>query len=112
MNYFTKDEFVMGDINVFHFMDSSFLKKLDSLRRMCGFSLTVNSSYRDKAYNASVGGASKSKHMLGIACDLHCVDSKKRAVLVKAALELGLTVGVGRTFVHVDNRANQIMFTY
>ena len=112
MKYFKKEEFTMGSVNVFHKMDSDFLALLDELRDRCGFGLKINSSYRDIAYNSSIGGAKSSKHIEGIAVDLACTDSHKRAIIVKNALELGLTVGVAKTFVHVDSREGQIMFTY
>jgi len=112
MRYFKIEEFVMGDENVFDKMDTDFLNILDNLRGLVGFPLTINSSYRSPEYNKSINGATHSKHMEGIAVDLHCTDSTKRAILVKGALDMGLTVGVGKTFVHVDNRPKQIMFTY
>jgi hypothetical protein len=48
--------------------------------------------------------------MEGIAADIQCVGSIPRAKLVKHALNLGLTVGVYKNFVHVDDREHQIMF--
>jgi uncharacterized protein YcbK (DUF882 family) len=112
MRYFSKSEFVMGKVNVFDKMDTIFLQLLDALREECDFPIKINSSYRSPAYNKSIGGASRSKHMEGIAVDIACTNSIKRAVLVKNALELGLSVGVGKSFVHCDNRKGQLMFTY
>ena len=110
MTYFDEDEFTMGGVNVFHMMDEDFLVKLDELRHRCGFPLSLNSTYRTHSYNLSVGGSPNSQHLLGKAADVHCEDSRKRAVLVREALNLGLTVGVYQTFVHVDNRDGQLMF--
>ena len=112
MRYFKESEFTMGGVSVFDKMDFNFLTKLDELRERCGFGLAINSSYRSRDYNRKIGGSPGSKHIDGIAADLACNDSAKRAVIVKNALDLGLTVGVARTFVHVDNRDNQIVFTY
>lgn len=112
MKYFLESEFVMGSQNVFDKMNTDFLNLLDNLRAMCGFALIINSSYRDPQYNLSVGGFPGSKHMEGIAVDIKCMDSIKRAQIVQYALELGLTVGVSDGFIHVDSRRKQIMFTY
>ncbi len=112
MKYFKESEFVMGDEIVFDKMDELFLELLDTLRDEVGFPIKLNSTYRSKEYNKKIGGAKASKHLLGIAADLACTDSTKRAKIVYTALDLGLTVGVAKTFIHIDDRDNQIMFSY
>ena len=112
MRYFKESEFIMGNEIVYSKMNVQFLTLLDELRERVGEPLKVNSSYRSLEYNASIGGASKSKHMEGIAVDLHCTDSKLRVKIVGHAIQLGLTVGIGNRFIHCDNRNEQIMFTY
>ena len=112
LNYFTSSEFTMGGEDVSNMMDEQFLLMLDDLREEVGFSLKINSSYRSPEYNKSIGGSTGSKHMQGIAIDVHCTDSVRRAKVVCAALSMGLTIGVGKTFIHIDNREGQIMFTY
>jgi len=112
LKYFSKDEFVMGSDNVYNYMNPSFLLILDKLREEIGFPIKINSSYRNKEYNASIGGVKNSKHIESIAVDIACLDSKERAYIVAHALLLGLTVGVAKTFLHIDNRENQILFTY
>ena len=102
----------MGKENVFSKMNTIFLTRIDQLRENYGKPIKINSSYRSPLYNTSVGGSLGSKHMAGIAIDISCNNSTDRAKLVWAALDLGLTVGVGKTFVHVDGRPQQIMFTY
>jgi uncharacterized protein YcbK (DUF882 family) len=110
MKYFKKSEFRMNGMVVYDKMDGLFLSKLDTLRDLCSFTFTLNSTWRSPEYNQSVGGSPKSKHLEGIAADIHCPNSDNRAELVKNALNLGLTVGVYKTFVHVDDRENQIIF--
>jgi len=112
MKYFKDDEFVMGEEIVYSKMNRQFLSLLDALRENVGFPLKINSSYRSKEYNDHVGGAKDSQHLKGIAVDIACFDSKERAYIVAHALLLGLTVGVAKTFLHIDNRENQILFTY
>jgi uncharacterized protein YcbK (DUF882 family) len=102
----------MGDKNVFDKMDSDLLHRLDLLRGLVSEPLNINSSYRSKEYNKSVGGSKNSQHLKGKAVDLHCNNSTLRAKIVRYALELDLTCGVAKTFVHIDNRDNQIVFTY
>jgi len=112
MKYFKENEFVMGTENVFDKMDSDLLKKLDSLRELVNNPLYITSSYRSESYNASVGGSQRSQHLKGNAVDLSCNNGDLRANIVKNALSLGLSVGVAKTFIHIDNRPNQIVFSY
>ena len=112
MKYFTKDEFRMGNLIVFDKMQHDLLIKLDELRECVNEPLHINSSYRSKDWNKSVGGSKKSQHLTGNAVDLHCGNSTLRGQIVKYALELGLSCGIAKNFVHVDNRRNQIVFTY
>ena len=112
LRYFSKDEFVMGTEEVYDKMDERFLMLIDDLRDNVKQPLRINSSFRSAAYNEGIGGSSKSQHLLGKAVDFYCTNSTLRAKLVKEALLLGLSVGVARTFVHVDNRDNQIVYSY
>lgn len=112
MKYFNRREFVMGDENVFDKMDMDLLSRIDSLRELVGEPLRVTSSFRDENYNASVGGSKKSMHLLGRAVDLSCNNGTLRRKIVKSALDLGLSVGVAKLFIHIDNRDNEIVFTY
>ena len=112
MTYFRESEFVMGNENVFRKMDADLLDVLDTLRHLVAEPLRINSSFRSVDYNKSVGGSSSSMHLLGRAVDLQCNNGTLRRKIVKQALELGLSVGVAKTFVHIDNRDKQIVFTY
>jgi len=112
MKYFKESEFVMGEEQVFNKMDSDLLHRLDLLRELVSEPLYITSSYRSEEYNKSVGGSSKSQHLTGNAIDLSCNNGTLRAKIVKHALELDLTCGVATTFIHIDNRENQVVFTY
>lgn len=112
MRYFKDSEFKMGKALVFHKMDAEFLELLDNLRECVNEPLIINSSYRSENYNKSIRGSKNSQHIKGIAVDLHCDNGKLRLKIVENALALGLTVGVAKTFIHIDNRLNQIVFTY
>ena len=112
LRYFKESEFTMGGENVYHQMDGIFLDQLDELRHMVAMPMKITSSYRSPDYNASIGGASKSMHLKGRAVDVACINSRDRMVIVQEALALGLTVGVAKTFIHIDDRDYQIVFTY
>ena len=112
MRYFKKEEFRMGNEIVFDEMDQDFLCLLDELRRYVDEPLHINSSYRSESYNLSVNGSPNSQHLTGNAVDLHCTTAAFRKKIVHLSLDLGLSVGVAKTFVHIDNREGQILFTY
>jgi uncharacterized protein YcbK (DUF882 family) len=103
---------MMGNENVFDKMDRNLLLQLDELRGLVNEPLKINSSYRSLDYNRSIGGSTKSQHLTGNAVDFHCDNGTLRGKIVHHALNLGLTCGVAKTFVHIDNRDNQIVFTY
>lgn len=75
---------------------------LDAIRDRVGEPLLINSAYRTKTYNTKIGGAPKSKHVLGMAADIRC-DDKSPAEVAEIAVELGAGgVGTYATFTHVD----------
>jgi hypothetical protein len=45
---------------------------LDRVRRLLGHRLVINSGYRCPELNVAVGGAARSQHTQGFACDLEC----------------------------------------
>ena len=112
MRYFKESEFMMGSERVFHKMNPELLELLDSLRECVDEPLYITSSYRSIEYNNSINGSSRSQHLTGNAVDLSCNNGTLRAKIVDNALALGLSVGVAKTFIHIDNRLNQIVFTY
>lgn len=65
---------------------------LDWTRRAWGGPVVVNSGFRCAAHNAAVGGAAKSRHLLGLAADVRPLDG----ALLPAfkALVRSLTAGV------------------
>ena len=110
--HFKHYEFMMGNKNVYDKMDSNLLALLEVLRDNVGQALTITSSYRSPEYNKSIGGASRSQHLTGNAVDLSCKNGILRSKIVFQALKLGLTVGVAKSFIHIDNRETQLVFSY
>jgi len=87
--------------------------ELQLLRTRCGASITINSAYRCKAHNKSVGGAKSSQHLLGKAADIvikgFTPDEVVNIVydmLENPFLEGMYVGGVGRynSFTHLDIR--------
>jgi len=91
-----------------------------------GSPMVVNSCCRSRAYNIKVGGNPRSLHMMDN--PVHPIDGTAavdisatgggviRLALVKAALDLGWSVGIAKTFTHLDRRdlagLTPAMFTY
>ena len=46
---------------------------LDLLRKACGSPIVVSSGYRCSSHNSAVGGAARSRHMIGCAADIQGV---------------------------------------
>lgn len=84
-----------------------------AIRGLRGQPLLVTSAYRTRGYNAAVGGAGNSQHLLGLAIDLYVAeeaiedlyqevaDRARRTALIFS--EIG-GLGKGQNFLHVDLR--------
>lgn len=67
--------FVLGEISVrskgkYQVVQPHAIAKLQQLRNTVGHALTITSGFRSPDYNASVGGATMSRHMYGDAFDI------------------------------------------
>ncbi|WP_417607857.1 YcbK family protein [Primorskyibacter flagellatus] len=80
------------------------LDKLQALRDRLGKPLIVRSAYRSPAHNRAVGGAPRSKHMLGTAFDI-AMSNHDPATFAAAARDVGF-LGFGiyprSGFMHID----------
>lgn len=112
LRYFTAADFRLKGRDVSGDMNPDFLIKLDTCRDMCGFPFVVTSSYRSPEENRRVGGALGSMHLKGRAVDIRCSDGAQRWKIVKAAVALGLSVGIMQNAVHLDDREGPIVFHY
>ncbi len=97
---------------VFAKMDANFLFKLDTLRAMCGFPFQITSSWRSPEKNKAVGGAVNSMHLQGRAVDIFCDSNVRRFTIIRAATQMGLTVGIMPNAIHIDDRTTPIVFHY
>lgn len=78
---------------------------LESVASTLGVTLDITSAYRSPAYNASVGGAKKSQHTLGNACDIVQTgwSDSQRANFITTCYNAGIRgFGVYNSFTHVD----------
>lgn len=105
MLYFDISEFDSPDeVGSGSRMQPSTLQMLDNAREIAGIPLKINSGFRTKSHNAYIGGAKYSSHLYGYAVDIHCTDSRRRAIILDALREVGFTrFGVADSFIHTDN---------
>lgn len=114
LKYFSPSEFTLLGEVVFDRMQPEFLALLDECRERAGVPFKITSSYRTPEHNARVGGSPTSMHLKGRAVDIACSSGRVRARIMHAALGLGLTVGVMKNALHLDDRSTDspIVFDY
>ncbi|QDP59941.1 MAG: putative peptidase M15 [Prokaryotic dsDNA virus sp.] len=84
-------------------MNKTLLEKLDYARHNAGVPFVINSAFRNKEYNLSIGGRVGSAHCDGDAVDIKCIGSRDRALILKALLDVGINrIGIAKTFIHAD----------
>jgi len=109
--YFSKEELMCPCCEQLP-MNNAFMTKLSGIRRQMKTPLQVNSGYRCKKYNESIGAKSTSAHVKGRAVDISTANltEEQQIQLLEEAIRYGLTgIGVndkgpreGR-FIHLDN---------
>ena len=81
-----------------------FREKLNKAREIAGVPFVLNSAYRCEKHNAEVGGVETSAHRAGLAVDIRISDSRERFCVLKGLLSAGFhRIGIGKTFIHVDD---------
>lgn len=110
--YFSKGELASKDDGTIR-LDPNFEKALLAYRRKLNMPLYVNSCCRTPAHNKAIGGAPTSYHLTEfgdrkgtMAIDLAVSDGMKRKIMIELALKEGWSVGVYRTFIHIDRRVD------
>lgn len=112
MKYFSKNELKCKGSGVVK-LDPRFEKALLEYRETVNHPLYVNSCCRSTDHNKSIGGAWSSYHLYEgvsdgrrgtLAIDLRVQSDGQRANMVRDALLLGWSVGVYKTFIHIDRR--------
>ena len=79
---------------------------LEDIRVHFGKPVTITSGYRTPEHNAKIGGAVKSRHMLGLAADIKIPGVKPSDVATYARTLMPTYGGIGTysTFTHIDVR--------
>ena len=90
-------------------MDVEFIKGLDHLRQTCGFPFVIASGFRSLEHSVEKKKSKGGTHTMGIAADIRVSGGAQRMAVVKHASALGMSVGVAKTFVHVDSRKTEQM---
>lgn len=110
--YFSNNELKCTNTGVVK-LDPRFDEALFDYREALQHPLYVNSCCRSVAYNSEIGGSKNSYHLYHgvmdgregtLAIDLRVQSDGQRANMVSIALMLGWSVGVYRTFIHIDLR--------
>ena len=90
-------------------MSVDFIHALDQLRAACNFPFIVTSGYRSKEHSVEKRKQNPGTHAQGIAADIKVSGGAQRLSIVKHASAMGMSVGVAKTFVHVDIRKTPAM---
>lgn len=88
-----------------------FFKKLDVVREFFGAPIVIHCAFRPKGYNALVGGAQGSAHLLGLAADFHvqgieCGEAIAKILAQDKLSEWNLRMennGDNPTWIHLDS---------
>ena len=110
---FQVKEFACRDGSDKILVDLRLVHILQQIRDHFARPVAINSAYRTKAYNARIGGAKASQHMLGTAADITVKGVSPSAVAAYAETLLTNTGGIGRyaNFTHIDVRERKARWT-
>lgn len=96
-------------------MNPLLLLNLNEFREWLGQPIYISSGFRCKIHNAKEGGVPKSMHLVGSAVDIF-VKGLTGPQLYWKLLEWNPTrfkgIGIGATFIHVDQRTIPAIFFY
>lgn len=88
-------------------IDEKLVNYLQQIRNHFGRPVIINSGYRCTSHNKAVNGATKSKHLSGMAADIYINGIEPKEV-AKYAESIGIKgIGLYDTFVHIDTRTTK-----
>ena len=104
--YFSRDEFACRCGCGADTVDVGLIRILDDVRQHFNAPVTVTSGVRCPDHNRSVGGASRSQHLLGRAADIQVKGVSPNDVFnfVRDRYPTGCGFGRYASFVHIDSR--------
>ena len=129
LKYFTEEELQCPSAKIVKLADG-FGQKLDDLRETLDRPMALTSACRTSAHIDSLlergyPASKNSFHLIDnpkhgtdtCAVDVSVPDSEYRKELIKVALQEGWTVGVAKSFIHIDRRSDytelpQIVYVY
>ena len=109
VTYFMADEFDSPDLpgSGMLEMNPTLLVVLDKIRKDYGKPIRINSAYRTRLHNESVGGVNNSQHRKGNAVDIH-IETQGDGDRLERLFNIHFPNrgGIGRynTFIHLDVR--------
>lgn len=106
---FTVKEFACKDGSDYILIDTELVKLLQKIREHFGNPVTINSAYRNAAYNKKVGGVANSQHTKGTAADIVVkgVEPREAAQYAEGLAQDKYGIGLYSTFTHVDVRTSR-----
>lgn len=93
-------------------VDMALIGVLEEVRERFGKPVHVTSGSRCRPHNTSVGGSSRSQHLLHKAADIVVSGVEPQAVYDFLDPSHGGGLGLYKTFVHVDVRAGKVRWTW
>jgi len=100
--YFTREEFTCKCGCGTNKIRPELIEKLDVARKFANFPFVVNSGYRCPKHPESLKNPTSS-HIDGLAVDIQCTNSAKRAVILDALGVAGFQrFGLHQSFIHTD----------
>ncbi|SMC39518.1 YcbK family protein [Papillibacter cinnamivorans] len=102
--HFRVKEFACRDGSDIVLIDTKLIDILEKIRVYYGLPVKITSGYRTVSYNKSVGGASASYHIKGMAADIVVTGKTPRDMCLRG-INLGIKgVGIYTWGIHVDTR--------
>lgn len=111
--FFTRQEFACKcgkcHLSQYPAVDFELLRLLTMIRRQFNKPVTITSGWRCAEHNNSVGGATASKHLYGIAADIKVTGAEpdEVAAWLEHRFPGCMGVGVYESWVHVDVRQHK-----
>jgi uncharacterized protein YcbK (DUF882 family) len=95
-------------------VDAELLKVLEDVREHFRQPTKITSGCRCPKHNSNVGGAAKSKHVVGTAADIQVKDTNSSEVYAYLDNKYPNSYGIGKanSFTHIDIRPNKTRWTY
>lgn len=85
----------------FNNVSADMVERLQRVREIYCNPIVITSGCRCKSHNSSVGGSEYSEHLRGLGCDISCVSSEERYVLIPLLLNEFIRIGIGPNFIHL-----------